>query len=197
MNVGDAVLLRSIYRGNVRWCFSHYYVGEWEGRHGLYCGPGSPGKGNGTQRPAHRRYLEYGLLSTTPLVDRVWDRTNVLRFMREGDAHTVEVFWDEEWELLGWYVNLQAPLVVRGDRFDTTDWALDVWVEPDGSWSWKDEDEFAQAQELGIFDAVAAAEVRAEGERVIADRPWPTGWEDWRPPPEWEPLALPIGWDVI
>src|SRR5262249_49357002 len=138
-----------------------------------------------------------GLLSATPLVDRVWERTNVLRFMREGDAHTVEVFWGEEWELLGWYVNLQAPLVVRGDRFDTTDWALDVWVEPDGSWEWHDEDEFAQVQELGILAADVAAALRAEGERVIAEHPWPTGWEDWRPPPEWEPLPLPEDWHVV
>jgi hypothetical protein len=194
MNPGDPVLLRSIYRGNVRWCWPHRYVGESDGRHAIFCRPGNNGKL--MKRVAGKGYLEYWA-SGAPAFDYVWDRTNVLRIMREGDAHTVEVFWDEEWELLGWYVNLQAPLVVRGDRFDTTDWALDVWVEPDGTWQWKDEDDFAQAQELGILDAAAAAEVRAEGERVIAERPWPTGWEEWRPPAEWEPLPLPEDWHVV
>ena len=94
-------------------------------------------------------------------------------------------------------MNLQAPLVVRGDRFDTTDWALDVVVDPDGSWRWKDEDDFAQALALGVFDEQGAAEIRAEGARVIAERPWPTGWEGWRPPPEWAPLALPEDWHVV
>jgi hypothetical protein len=39
--------------------------------------------------------------------------------------------------------------------------------------------------------------VRAEGERVIAERPWPTGWEDWRPPRDWTRLPLPEDWDVV
>jgi len=42
-----------------------------------------------------------------------------------------------------------------------------------------------------------AAEIRAEGARVIAERPWPAGWEGWRPPPEWAPLALPEDWHVV
>jgi len=84
-----------------------------------------------------------------------------------------------------------------GSHFDTTDWALDIVVEPDGAWHWKDEDEFAEAIELGVFDMAAADAVRAEGERVVAERPWPTGWEDWRPPREWTPLSLPADWHVV
>jgi hypothetical protein len=95
-------------------------------------------------------------------------------------------------------VNLQSPLVVNGAFLDTTDWARDVTVDPDGTWAWKDEHEFAEAIELGIFDEASAAVVRAEGERAIAARPWPSGWESWRPPAEWaEPLALPEDWHVV
>jgi hypothetical protein len=43
MEVGDVILKRSIYRGNVRWTFPHRYVGEWQGRLGIYCGPGNEG----------------------------------------------------------------------------------------------------------------------------------------------------------
>jgi hypothetical protein len=141
-------------------------------------------------------YLDYWI-TDAPAFDYVWDRTHVLRFMREGDEHTVELFWDTDWGFLGWYVNLQAPLSVSTGRFDTTDWALDVWVDPDGTWSWKDEEDFERVQQLGILDAGEAAAVRAVGERVIAARPWPTGWEDWRPPSDWLPLALPDDWDVL
>lgn len=147
------------------------------------------------RRQHGRSYLDYWV-TDAPAFDHVWDRSHVLRFMRDGDAHTIELFWDVSWAFLGWYVNLQAPLIVRNDRFDTTDWALDIWVEPSGAWRWKDEDDFASAQELGVLDAVGAAAVRAEGERVIATRPWPTGWENWRPPHDWRPLTLPHDWDV-
>ena len=93
-------------------------------------------------------------------------------------------------------MNLQAPNRETRLGFDTTDWAIDIWVEPDGTWRWKDEEDFAEAQALGVLTPTAAAAVRAEGERVVAARPWPTGWEEWRPPPEWTPAALPDGWDA-
>jgi predicted RNA-binding protein associated with RNAse of E/G family len=63
----------------------------------------------------------------------------------------------------------------------TTDHALDVIVDPDGTWQWKDEDDLTEAQALGVFTLEQATAIRAEGERVIAAKPWPTGWEDWRP----------------
>jgi hypothetical protein len=148
------------------------------------------------KREAGPSYLDYWV-TDGPAFDYVWDRTHVLRFMGDGDEHTVEIFWDVDWRLLGWYVNLQAPVKIANGRFDTTDWALDVWVEPDGSWSWKDEDDFERAQQLGVLDSEAAASVRAVGERVVEDRHWPTGWEDWRPPTTWRPLSLPTDWDVL
>lgn len=189
--LGEAVLIRSVYRGRVRWAMPHRFVGTDAGRLLLYRAPGATGKWMG--RDPDGCYLERWAGDEEPR-DLTWSWTHVLQLVRPGDAHTVEVYWDEEWSLLGWYVNLQAPLRRTRLGFDTTDWALDVWVTPDGSWSWKDEVDLAEALELGVFDAAAAAAVRAEGERVIAEAPWPTGWEDWRSPLEWEPLLLPSGW---
>ena len=40
-----------------------------------------------------------------------------------------------------------------------------------------------------------AAAMRAEGERVWRERPWPTGWEDWLPPSGWTTPELAPGWD--
>jgi hypothetical protein len=194
VQVGDPVLLRSVYRGRVRWGFPHHFVGESEECLVLYCQPGNRGVVMG--RDEDGRYLERWARGDPPH-ERTWDRMHVLRLVRPGAAHTIEVCWDESWRPLGWYVNLQAPIRRTALGFDTTDWALDVVVEPDGSWRWKDEDDFAEAQTLGILDAAAAAVVRAEGERVIAERPWPTGWEDWRPPASWTPLPLPPEWDVV
>jgi Protein of unknown function (DUF402) len=188
------VLLRSIYRDVVRWCWPHRYAGTWGGRHGLYVQPGARGKV--VKRGLDGSYLEYWA-SGAPAFDWTWQDAHVLRFMRPGDRHTIEVWWDLDWRLTGWYVNLQAPLVRRGSFFDTTDHALDIVVSPDGDWSWKDEDDLAQMVERGLLDEQTASDVRAEGERVVAERVWPTGWEDWRPPDHWRPLPLPEDWHVV
>jgi hypothetical protein len=191
---GGSVLLRGVYGDRVRWAFPHLFALEHDGRLGFFVRPGTPGVWMG--RDPDGRYLERWVRGDDPR-PHAWTRTHVLWLVRPADAHSVGLFWDEDWQLLGWYVNLQAPLRRTPLGFDTTDWALDVWVEPDGSWRWKDEADFAEAQALGVLDANAAAAVRAEGERVVAARPWPTGLEAWRPDPAWPTPELPDGWDRV
>jgi hypothetical protein len=117
VRVGDVVLKRSIYKGVVRWAFPHRVAGEWDGRLGIYCGPGNRGK---AIRGEDGSYLKRWITSAPPL--------------RSSSASST------------------TP---------------------------------------------RAARVREEGERVVAERPWPTGWEDWRPPADWCPLPLPADWHVV
>ena len=193
MQAGDIVLKRSIYRSNVRWTFPHRVVGEWDGRIGIYCGPGNQGR---AMRRGPDGYLRRWMTDAPPF-DTEWEQTHVLRFEREGARHSIEIYWTTAWKQMSWYVNLQTPVVFNGRFIDTTDQALDVLAFPDGTWRWKDEDELEEAVELGIWSKAEAAEIRAEGERVIAEHPWPTGWEGWRPPEAWTPLGLPRDWHVV
>jgi uncharacterized protein len=188
---GEPVLFRSVYRERVRFAFSHRLVADDGGRLSLYLAPGTHGAWMG--RDPDGRYLERWAGDEEPH-PHVWHTHHVLWLVRPEETHMLGLLWDERWEFRCWYVNLQAPLTGTPLGFDTTDWALDVVVAPDGSWSWKDEDDFAEAEELGIFEPSEAAAVWAEGERVIAERPWPTGWEEWRPDPAWTPPPLPTGW---
>jgi hypothetical protein len=193
--VEDVVLLRSIYAGKVRWTFPHRVVDVQGDTAALYCCPGSPGKL--TRRLPGEGYLERWVRPDTEPTDHVWHSAHVLRLVTLGAEHTVELFWDEQWRFQGWYLNLVAPVRRSAAGFDTTDRVLDVWVEPGGSWQWKDEDELEQAIALGVFDDDGAAHVRRVGEAAIAAHPWPTGWEDWRPDPAWPVPQLPEGWDVV
>jgi predicted RNA-binding protein associated with RNAse of E/G family len=82
------------------------------------------------------------------------------------------------------------------------DLMLDVIVDPDRAWHWKDEDELETFVERGVFAPELADRIRDEGLRVIArvegnrppfDEPWPA----WRPDETWTAPELPHGWDRL
>jgi len=127
------------------------------------------------------------------LVENVVRRES-LTLVRPGVAHSVWLFFTDDYDLECWYVNFEEPMRRTGSGFDYADWKLDLIVEPDGRHRWKDEDELEEAAALGLLDADA---VWAEAKRVLADPPWPTGWEDWRPDPAWPAPRLPAGWDQM
>ena len=95
---------------------------------------------------------------------------------------------------------IRHPNVVQvhelGEHTITTrDHVLDIWVPGEtGEPQWKDEDELDAALRVGRVSPEQAVSIRAEGERVWRERPWPTGWEDWRPPAGWTAPELPEGW---
>jgi uncharacterized protein len=137
------------------------------------------------------------------LVDGVWTTTDTLWLIRPGAAHATTLFWTQgQGELLCWYINLQAPFRRTRLGFDTSDHLLDVVVAPDLSgWTWKDEDEFEQAQACRFLSTDEARRIRAEGERVIEtvlrrQSPFRDGWERWRPDPTWPAPTIPTGWDA-
>jgi uncharacterized protein len=130
----------------------------------------------------------------------VWHGTGILKLLPWGAAHSVWLFWEPGWKLRGWYVNLESPHRRWSRGVDTTDHVLDLWVTPDRRWEWKDEDEFAEGLAAGRFTAAEAAEIRAEGQRVVEvierwGSPFCDGWENFRPDPSWPIPELPPGWD--
>jgi hypothetical protein len=175
---GDVVELRSVYRGRVRWAFPHRVVADDGDVLALYLAPGTRGVWMG--RDPDGRYLERWVRGDPPHAHE-WRVHHVLSLTQRSQSHSLWHLWDEDWNFVCWYVQLQAPIVERDAVVETMDHALDVFVAPDERWHWKDEDDFAEAQALGVFTPEEAAAVRAEGERVLAAKPWPTGWEDWRP----------------
>jgi hypothetical protein len=123
-----------------------------------------------------------------------WWGWGMLELTPPGRRHAIRLFWDENGVFEGWYVNLQEPAGRYAGGYDTMDWQLDIWVTSDRVPSWKDEDDVRVALATGLLTGAQAREAREERLRVIAERPWPTGWEDWTPPTEWTPLLLPEDW---
>lgn len=134
------------------------------------------------------------------LGDHVWDVSS-LWILHPGDWHAVWVSWLEPGVHYGWYVNLQRPYRRTDIGIEAMDLMLDVVVEPDLTWRWKDEDELAELLERGIFDAATGSQVREEAEAVIRqverrEPPFSQPWPAWRPDPDWPRPELPPGWDT-
>lgn len=132
-----------------------------------------------------------------------WTRARMLHLLYPDVGHAIHLWWlPPDWEFGGWYINLQEPIRQTSLGFDSMDHLLDVVIDPDLSWHWKDEEELEDAVLLGIIDPAQAAAIRAEGERVIQrleERlpPFCDGWERWQPDPAWPVPALPDGWDRL
>jgi Protein of unknown function (DUF402) len=147
------------------------------------------------------RFAESLTLGDWTFTDLVWD-VSTLWLMRPGEWHAVWVSWLANGRHLGWYVNLQEPFRRSSLGFQTMDLMLDVIVERDRSWRWKDEDELDLLVARGVFDVQLARRLRAEALAVVAraqdgEPPFGEPWPSWHPDPTWSPPALPEDWQRI
>lgn len=131
-------------------------------------------------------------------VPDLWRDTSTLRRIADDEWSSVWWFFGADGCFLNWYVNLEVPLGRTVTGPDRIDGILDVAVDPDGRWHWKDEDEAEEAVLAGRITAGQLDRLRAEGERIgaLADGrryPFDGTWTDFRPDPDWPPLVLPDG----
>ncbi len=84
------------------------------------------------------------------------------------------------------------------------DWDLDVVIQPDRTWRWKDEEEFVERlRDPELYWVDDEERVRQAGRQVIelAEEgvfPFDGTWCDFDPPAHWGPLQSeqpPRGWD--
>jgi Protein of unknown function (DUF402) len=120
-----------------------------------------------------------------------------LRVTRRDDPFSVFLFTNHDGTFRGWYVNLERPQRRSDVGFDYEDELLDVWAAPGHEPELLDEDELEEAVRRGFLSAKVASEIRSTAERVLAERPWPTGWENWRPEPGWQLPTLPPNWSEL
>jgi hypothetical protein len=121
-------------------------------------------------------------------------------------AYSVWLFFEPDGAFRNWYVNLEEPAVRWDDGhlagLDTVDQDLDIVVEPDRAWRWKDEAEFeAHLLHPEVYWVPDPDAVWTEGERLVklieaGDFPFDGTAIDFRPDPGWSiPTAMPRGWD--
>ncbi len=131
-----------------------------------------------------------------------WHTHNVLTLVRPGDPYSILGFWNQVGDFVAWYANLQDPLQWSTIGYDTRDHVLDLIIGEDlASWLWKDEQELDAAVELGLHSKEEAAEIRRNGEAVIAmieaGDTWWRGWRDFVPDASWSVPVLTKGWNEV
>ena len=131
------------------------------------------------------------------LIEGEWRNWHQLIVTEPGQAHAVYLRWSAAtWEFNGWYVNLQEPLQRTESGFTTQDHFLDILVDPDLAWQWKDEDELEEAVTVCRVTRPESDAIRQEGARVIANIearrfPFDGTFVNWRPDPAWGIPDLP------
>lgn len=99
-------------------------------------------------------------------------------------------------------MNLQSPFVRTPLGFDATDDILVIEIEPNRTWTWKDDDELDEAVQADVLTASEASAIRREGWRVVrrmsgGQEPFTSSWVEWRPDERWPIPALPRGWESL
>lgn len=198
---GQTIVLQEVWRGRL-WAARPMIVAEdrgdllalWYPKGTVLRAPTTP---PGRPRPENRGERLCACLHSGEWVfaELEWD-VDTLCLLEPGAAHAVWISWLDGFEPWGWYVNLQEPYTRTDGALQTMDHMLDVIVELDRSWRWKDEDELQALLDWGLIDETKAQAIRAEAESVLHrleqnGPPFDEPWHDWRPDPAWGLPVLP------
>ena len=132
-----------------------------------------------------------------------WLENRVLAVIEPEKYYSILLFWNHASDtFLGYYVNFQLPLVRYHDGIEILDLDLDINIEPDLSFHWKDIDDYQNAIDHGLITSNWANEIEA-AKLEIFDKlekrqyPFDGSWLDWKPELSWTPPKLPVNWDKI
>jgi hypothetical protein len=203
---GESVALRYVLTdGRIEMCWPCRVVEDSDTLVALFIAARSRYKAGPKRTAAQKRASPSPPL---PPDEYVW-RQDTLRLMLPGRQHSVWLFWEngengENGEhgrrLNKCFVNMEEPYRRTPIGFDTQDHTLDIVVNPDLTWNWRDEAELQNHVTEGFFTPELAESIRAEGVRAIDEiragtHPCQLGWHCWMPAAGDLP-EIPSGWDT-
>ncbi|WP_020578561.1 DUF402 domain-containing protein [Actinopolymorpha alba] len=126
-----------------------------------------------------------------------WETNTKLTLLVPGAYFSVDLFFRDPGDLVMWYVNFERPFQRTPIGIDTFDLMLDLVIEPDTSYRWKDEGEYTQARQLGIITDDEHHQVQQAREQVLAlldqrTGPFDERWRSWRREAHWQLPTLPV-----
>ncbi len=202
---GDAVLHRNVVLERVRFVVPSIVVSDTSDETRLFRRHGTPIKASdsfalrGDPMAFEDENIRQARSGTWGMVDAVWEHTDVLQIARPADWFSVWLMWITG-EFAGFYVNFETPWQRTAGGFDTTDLAIDLVVDPDHRFRWKDAADFTRRVREEVITPEEAAEVRTATLNVLAaveTRQGAFAGADitWRPDPAWPVPTVTDGWD--
>jgi Protein of unknown function (DUF402) len=201
---GDTVVVQEVWDGRV-WAArpmtvveDAVFVGLWFPKGTVWKRPVTP-PDRAHEPDRGKRHAGLLMRGDWIFVDSCWD-VSTLVLMWADEWHATWVSWLDDGVQWGWYVNLQKPFRRTRLGFETMDLTLDVLIENDRVWRWKDEDELESFVAVGVYDRALVERLREEGRRVVVragrnEWPFDQAWASWQPAPSSPLPVLPDGWD--
>ena len=137
------------------------------------------------------------------LVDWRWQQRSAVILMQPNQYFAVFCFRSAAADVFeSWYVNFQSPFSRSATTIDTLDLEIDLVVNPDLSWYWKDEEEFQAGVQRGSITAEQAQQVAAAREEILGllgtnSSLFSPRWTKWHPDPPWDAPSLPADWQTV
>lgn len=204
-NIGDPVVWRGIHRDRVWHAQIVFVVKDTPEETVVTLLPGTEcmipkGYSNGKENSKRRwDYKE----QQWELETFFWHTNRLLVILEPQRYYSTILFWDDESNKFAcYYINFQLPYWRSHCGIDTLDLDLDLIVNPDYSFEWKDEDDYQKGIETEIIlpEWIQGIEI---AKHEVFDRlekrhyPFDGSWLDWIPDPAWLPPRLPTGWDEV
>ncbi len=123
-------------------------------------------------------------------------RIRILIFLEPEKYYSCFLFWDHASDQFRcYYINFQLPYQRSHCGFDTLDLDLDIVIDPQYHWEWKDEEDYRDGiREGGILEEWVQGIEHSQGEVLdrINQRCYPLdgAWLGWRPDLTWDAAEI-------
>jgi hypothetical protein len=153
-------------------------------------------------KQAARRWWDF-MDTEWALKKYTWHTNRLLLVLVPDTYYSTIYIWDHASnEFLCYYINFQIPFKRGHSSIDTLDLELDIVVNPDFSYKWKDVKDYQMAIEHRLIipeytQGIDKAKPEIFEKLEKRQYPFDGSWLGWEPDPNWEPPTLPENWDKI
>ncbi len=202
---GDVIAWRGIYRDQVWHAQSTLIVRDTDEELMLALLPGAECIAQEDYPEAKKNGRRWWDFKNQPwkLKTYIWRTNRLLLILEPEKYYSTMYFWNHESnEFLCYYINFQLPFKRSDCGIDTLDLDLDLLINPDFSFEWKDVDDYQKAIDNEVIFPDWAHGIDSAKQEIFSrlekcSYPYDGFWLDWMPDPNWLPPKLPENWDKI